>query len=704
AIDEVIDSITNINGNDYDIVLEIMTGMGIRDYDEASKFYDILTEETGIDGFETKWGDESEMADPSTPTIALAFRSNQIKDASPVTYDDDGNVIPLSERFNIENPDIRYSISEEAKQNLEDEGLTVLEGDSVARYSLTSLKEEKRTKVRKALQDTGRFTDEQIDKWIEDIWSIAAIVEDNREKLDYWADRSVSSKKSNSDYKYTFDFSTLCPKRTYYQGTLNAIYRVMPDAILYPEDLIHVRKLLKDAGYQSPCGFCYVESERKWLDQKVGEFLKQYKGDYIPKPTELTATDSKIKDEHPEVWNAWLKFRGKLGQGGPRLVDPRTDYRGEILRMSQATIDELNSIGGLRFQSYSDFEVYHMLDMMQAIRDAAARGLKVQMYTKIPMCAEIFGSTGIKINLSLVAKTNPDGTFVKDSNGNLVFDDEEGMPYAEAKRLRDMYPENVGTILVGHSEEHIIEAMKDDRIDFIIPFHQSGWSMKEFAELGLKGYKDISSTYSKSYEVDLKTGKKADDELYSGDYWEDKDGKWNAIKYLGICKERGVAPMFSDLLHDNGDGSWSLKEDGSTDGYWKLLIDGKMYDNDGNRAEQQPVKPEFNMEAANRLLDETIKTEGDADTLPVAPDVVEQFVKEFKQAHPKTEIVDAKYSIAVDLDDQYMDAVNSGNMDEAQRLVDEAAQKAGYKALVYHGTGEHFNVFKRGGEGIHLGN
>lgn len=695
AIDEVIDSITNINGNDYDIVLEIMTGMGIRDYDEASKFYDILTEETGIDGFETKWGDESEMADPSTPTIALAFRSNQIKDASPVTYDDDGNVIPLSERFNIENPDIRYSISEEAKQNLEDEGLTVLEGDSVARYSLTSLKEEKRTKVRKALQDTGRFTDEQIDKWIEDIWSIAAIVEDNREKLDYWADRSVSSKKSNSDYKYTFDFSTLCPKRTYYQGTLNAIYKVMPDAILYPEDLIHVRKLLKDAGYQSPCGFCYVESERKWLDQKVGEFLKQYKGDYIPKPTELTATDSKIKDEHPEVWNAWLKFRGKLGQGGPRLVDPRTDYRGEILRMSQATIDELNSIGGLRFQSYSDFEVYHMLDMMQAIRDAAARGLKVQMYTKIPMCAEIFGSTGIKINLSLVAKTNPDGTFVKDSNGNLVFDDEEGMPYAEAKRLRDMYPENVGTILVGHSEEHIIEAMKDDRIDFIIPFHQSGWSMKEFAELGLKGYKDISSTYSKSYEVDLKTGKKADDELYSGDYWEDKDGKWNAIKYLGICKERGVAPMFSDLLHDNGDGSWSLKEDGSTDGYWKLLIDGKMYDNDGNRAEQQPVKPEFNMEAANRLLDETIKTEGDADTLPVAPDVVKQFVKEFKQAHPETEIVDAKYSIAADLDDQYMDAYFDGDDDAMQELVDEAAKRAGYTYKAYHHTEHAFTVFDR---------
>lgn len=36
--------------------------------------------------------------------------SNQFKSADPVTYDDDGNVIPLSERFDERNPDIRYSL------------------------------------------------------------------------------------------------------------------------------------------------------------------------------------------------------------------------------------------------------------------------------------------------------------------------------------------------------------------------------------------------------------------------------------------------------------------------------------------------------------------------------------------------------------------------------------------------------------------
>ena len=36
--------------------------------------------------------------------------SAQVKSADPVTYDDDGNVIPLSERFQDDNPDIRFSL------------------------------------------------------------------------------------------------------------------------------------------------------------------------------------------------------------------------------------------------------------------------------------------------------------------------------------------------------------------------------------------------------------------------------------------------------------------------------------------------------------------------------------------------------------------------------------------------------------------
>jgi len=43
-------------------------------------------------------------------TVFVPISSNQIKSADPITYDDAGNVIPLSQRFQQESPDIRYSL------------------------------------------------------------------------------------------------------------------------------------------------------------------------------------------------------------------------------------------------------------------------------------------------------------------------------------------------------------------------------------------------------------------------------------------------------------------------------------------------------------------------------------------------------------------------------------------------------------------
>ena len=58
--------------------------------------------------------------DDSHKTYAV-FDANQIKSADPVTYDDNGNVIPLSKRFDAREADIRYSVSEadEAEQTVQ---------------------------------------------------------------------------------------------------------------------------------------------------------------------------------------------------------------------------------------------------------------------------------------------------------------------------------------------------------------------------------------------------------------------------------------------------------------------------------------------------------------------------------------------------------------------------------------------------------
>ena len=59
----------------------------------------------------------------------IAFSPEQIKSAEPVTYDDNGNVIPLSERFNPKKKDIRFSADDEDAESGSD-----YEPQSVAEY------------------------------------------------------------------------------------------------------------------------------------------------------------------------------------------------------------------------------------------------------------------------------------------------------------------------------------------------------------------------------------------------------------------------------------------------------------------------------------------------------------------------------------------------------------------------------------------
>ena len=49
------------------------------------------------------------------------FSPSQIKSADPVTYDDNGNVIPLRKRFDSSNNDIRYQRRGRSEEEVRDE-------------------------------------------------------------------------------------------------------------------------------------------------------------------------------------------------------------------------------------------------------------------------------------------------------------------------------------------------------------------------------------------------------------------------------------------------------------------------------------------------------------------------------------------------------------------------------------------------------
>lgn len=108
AYRETANEILRANDNDMAIVQEVMSGIGVRSYEEAYDFYqNSLIPVTGIDGFVTQWENQN---DGSKSNIILALDSNQLKIADPVTYDDNGNVIPLSQRFKSDSDDIRFQL------------------------------------------------------------------------------------------------------------------------------------------------------------------------------------------------------------------------------------------------------------------------------------------------------------------------------------------------------------------------------------------------------------------------------------------------------------------------------------------------------------------------------------------------------------------------------------------------------------------
>ena len=520
----------------------------------------------------------------------------------------------------------------------EDNGVKVMKDGSATKYSLSTWTPETQTKVRNNLVKAGHEVD-VVDKWISDVNSVASVIAANKDRLDFEAADNQTMLKNNQEYVKTLDASTLCAKRLVYQGTFDAIQHRLPNTVLTSDDLIELSNMMKEHGVEAPCSVCYVESRRRHLGKFAQDWLNGYDGEYKPNLDEVTTSDGleALRHSHPQTYKDFVDAMNKKGSSNPKVVQLRTEYRNEIMKLTPSQIKKIEAIGGLRVQSFSDFETPHLLDMMQSVMDMSAKGLTSQAYTKVPNFAWVFGNTGIKINLSLIAEG--DGF---DADGNLAFSSTEGMDIKDAMELRDAYSDNVGTIIVGANDKHILACMSDDRIDYIIPFHRSGWGQNELKLMGLDSYKDY--TYGQK-EHDLETGKGLEN-LYPPDYWDyNLSGKENAERYLNLCARTGREPKFSEFLVNNGDGSYSLQPDGSTDGYWKTLIDFKMYDNNGKGVAQQKVQPNFNMEEAYRVLNEY---EGGANSLPVANEIVEKFVAKYKDENLVPVNNDIKYSLSQD--------------------------------------------------------
>lgn len=493
-------------------------------------------------------------------------------------------------------------------------------------------------------------------QYINDVNSISKYIADNKNRLDYTAS-GLSPFVSNAEYGGSFDFTTLCAKRRLYTGTMTEIQKRLPNTALTAEDYLAIRNIMLERGYEAPCGKCYVEGSRAAMGVAAKEFIKLYKKYYpdrwIPTMVETVTPDGVelMRIYHPEAYEEYVHFWNNYGtlregdpylfasQQKPKLYQARSEYNGEILNQfaNDGKILEKNRNGGIRFSSFSDLEIVHIIDIMQALLDMSSVKLCGQAYTKVPAMALAFGNTNLKINLSIDALS-------VDENGNLIFNNTEGMPFDTAMELRNKYPKNVGTICCVYNDQQLYAALRDDRIDFIIPFHRSQWKKSQYKRMGLPDntkdytYQQNEKWLNPSEHTHDYKGRQVKTKCTNympNEYWDfSKSGKENAGVYLDKCKADGKRPKFYKILANNGDGSFSLKNDGSTDGYWKLLIDYKMYDNNGVGSPQLPIVPNFNMEEVNRLLEEY---KGGQNTYPAANDVVDDFVSDYKANNPRKE-------------------------------------------------------------------
>lgn len=297
-----------------------------------------------------------------------------------------------------------------------------------------------------------------------------------------------------------------------------------------------------------------------------------------------------------------------------------------------------NLIGGNRFQSTSDFRPEWGLDYLMTFFEMQAIGAKGQLYTKVIEAADLFASAGIEVNLSVMAKG--DGWHL-DENGNPVitledFSSVAGIDAGQAMQKSQEY-DNVQLILVGMNDTHIELALADDRISFVIPWHSSGnskevlgqmmeavgerrgkaqdysdvqtdkigeqtpeqkaaWDMRKKILTGgfyVKG-KNVQPTdaematiagnpylldlYNKmyidstsdAYHVKLSAAQAS--QIFPHEYWDTNStydtADVNGQRFVEYCESMGIQPRFAQFADKKG--------------YWKLLIDRRMYGRDGN--------------------------------------------------------------------------------------------------------------------------
>lgn len=250
-------------------------------------------------------------------------------------------------------------------------------------------------------------------------------------------------------------------------------------------------------------------------------------------------------------------------------------YTGELLNCTADALKGLMGHYGLRFYSFSEYSPAFILENMQMVRDAAARGLKGFAYTKEADFIRIFAPTGMNINCSVYGRL--------DSEGNVVPDTKQGADWAQVQALREQYP-NVGAVFVATNDAMVEWALNQPWIDVIIPFHivRTGADIAKFYEW--TNYTSMSADTTPSGKSTY---------VYPHEHHNDKE------TFLKIAQERGLSPRFADVKLSDGR---SIVEH---ENYMRLVNETRR------SVDETPIlTPTFNVDAAKESFDAFVEKGG----------------------------------------------------------------------------------------------
>ena len=396
-----------------------------------------------------------------------------------------------------------------------------------------------------------------------------------------------------------------------------------------------------------------------------------------------------VKTQNPAMMKL---YNAKKGTGGPKAAFGDVQYLNEIVKKANTwTPAKAYEVGGIRIQSFSDYVPRMVFDYVQMIYDLAATKLPAHAYSKEALFVKQFGLTGIKINMSLIPAIAEGGIAPGlDANGNYVWAG-ESFDYETAKEIQNAegYTENCGTICVGVSYQHIVKLLGDPNIRMVIPYHKSGLNpivahMNKLAEF--TDYTSLKTNPGGCQSTMDKNGSKvAKDFNFNEALRETGDPKAAARQYLDWCAANEYKPRFAEFAwHEN---------------YYKLLEDFTLYDKDGNYVPQREVRAVFPKDGAafgsmkeliESGLEEDAILEGKRDSsLPSIVDEIQRTLPKTEAEISEEQVAQADHDLeAVKRSDRdYMDAVNRGDMETAQRMVNEAAKRAGFTSpILFHGT------------------